>query len=112
MVKPGSVVLRMEDDYKRRNFPLRIITNTTINDLGEVTQVLVKKKGKTEHVDKLYISKTIPLFVSNENFSTPSYDKFVALRPKCKAAKFSEEKIKNLFRKTAQNFLDVFHKQL
>ena len=43
IVKPGSVVLCIEDDSKRSIYPLGIIVDTINNDLGEAIQVLVKK---------------------------------------------------------------------
>ena len=99
-VKPGSVVLCIEDDTKRSNYPLGIIIDTITNDLGEVTQVLVRK-GKTGQVNKLHISKIIPLFENNVSSGAESYDndrddKVAASRPKRKAAIISEDKTKKI----------------
>ena len=88
------------DDTKRSNYPLGIIIDTITNDLGEVTQVLVRK-GKTGQVNKLHISKIIPLFENNVSSGAESYDndrddKVAASRPKRKAAIISEDKTKKI----------------
>ena len=112
-------MLSIEDDYKRSNYPLGIIIDTITNDLGEVTQVLVKK-GKAGQVNKFHISMIIPLFESNGRSGGDSYEnsgdgKFVVSRPKCKAAIISEEKTKknsfpmtHIYVNTVQFFFIVY----
>ena len=46
-ISVGDVVLLVEDNTKRVNYPLAVVTKCFENDLGEVTNIMAKKAGKT-----------------------------------------------------------------
>ena len=99
LIKPGDVVLCKEEATKRNNYPLGIIVDTIKNNLGEVTQAMVKK-GKTGQINKLHVSNLIPL-LSNDNFGLQSPNvsetpKAHTSRPKRKAARVSEERTRQI----------------
>ena len=101
LLKVGDVVLIKEEHTKRSNYPLGIVKEVTHNDIGEVTQAIVKK-GKTGHVTKLHVSNLIP-FLENNNDNVISDEApplsniaDTSSRPKRKAAVIGEMRTRNM----------------
>ena len=59
-LSPGDVVLLVENNTKRSNYPMGVIKSVTINSLGEVTSARVMK-GKTREVVFRHSTSLIPL---------------------------------------------------
>ena len=93
----------MEQHSKAANYPIGIIKEVFINEMGEVTGVEVFK-GKTREVVKRHVTSLIPLLKSNENNIVKENDKEPSevmnkkLLPKRMAAKKSREKTKLILR--------------
>jgi hypothetical protein len=69
-IQPGDVVLLKETNLKPSNYPMGLIKQVQVNDLGEVTGALVFK-GTTRELVKRHSSVIIPLLRLNEqNTST------------------------------------------
>ena len=99
-VEVGDVVLIQEENLKRSTYPMGIVLETIVNDLGETTQALVKK-GKSGQINKLHVSQLIPLLESNKEHSDTSVPVVnnvtsPSSRPKRKAAIISEEKTRKI----------------
>ena len=56
----GDIVLVKEVNCKRSSYPLAIVTEITTNDMGETTNVLVRK-GSTGGTLKRHVESLIPL---------------------------------------------------
>ena len=65
LLKKGDVVLIKEPLTKRLNFPMGIIKDVTVNQLGECTDVLLYK-GSTKELVKRHVSSVIPLISADE----------------------------------------------
>lgn len=102
----GDIVLLKEEYTKRSNYPLAIVLEIFINDLGEVTGAIIKK-GKTGHKSKVHISQLIPFLEVNQSTrevpvstNTLPPNDFSSLnissRPRRKAAIVGEEKTKQM----------------
>ena len=63
-IRKGDVVLLKEDFTKPHNYPLALVIDTVVNDLGEVTAAVLRKGGSRETV-KRHSSKLIPLLSSD-----------------------------------------------
>lgn len=110
ILKPGDVVLIKEEFLKSTKYPMGRITKTTLNDLGEVTTVEVKK-GNGEIV-KRDVSSIIPYMELNHDDSnsggssvqrdnvvnsTQSSGNVSPKRPKRKVASIGQIQTKKLF---------------
>ena len=91
----------IKDEYtKRINYPLGVVQKLIINNIGEVTQAVVKK-GITGQITKLHISNLIPL-LENPNLDNPDIDnphnisRDTFSRPRRRAAVVSEEKTRQM----------------
>ena len=56
----NDIVLLKEQHVKRSNIPMGIVIKTIENDIGEVTNVLIKK-GKTGETVKRHVESLIPV---------------------------------------------------
>lgn len=102
-LKPGHIVLLKEEHRKATHYPMAIVRETIPNDLGEVTNVIVKK-GATNETVKRHVSSVIP-FLSMEKepdiknkVTDASQDEKSNLRPARRAALISTEKTRKLLR--------------
>ena len=116
----GDIVLIKEENTKIQHYPMGIVKEILVNDNGEVTGATILK-GRTKEITKRHSSKLIPL-LSNKN--VPSKDnssnhrvlskvnkvvedgsisihqnKWVASKPKRKAAQRSRKNWKKLMKK-------------
>jgi len=105
----GDIVLLKEPLLKPVNFPLGIVTEVTVNDLGEATAVKARK-GATGEVVRRHTSSIVPLLRKREydtstdpppsvetvsrNVSDAAIDRLD--KPKRIAAKIAKAKIKSL----------------
>ena len=100
----GDIVLLKEPLTKRHNFPMGIVKEVTINQLGECTDALVYKSSTKELV-KRHSSTIIPLltdefgsdFNSDLNKNNSSDDETLQQRIPRKAALIAKNKIKQTF---------------
>ena len=103
-ISPGDVVLLKETFTKPNDYPMGVVKEAQINDLGEVTGALILK-GKSKELVKHHASVIIPLLsVSCDNLPNTdcqNHDKTmdddqVKARPKRKAAILSSEATKRI----------------
>ena len=102
-IEKGDVVLIKENFCKASDYPMAVVEDVVINDLGEVTGATLKK-GKTGEITKRHSSNIIPLLklendlASKDNDSVSNNDSVVCKpkRHKRKAAIKSAEKTKKL----------------
>ena len=66
-VQIGDIVMIKDQFCKPHNYPLGIVQNVKVNDLGETTDVSVMK-GKTREVTKRHVTNLIPLLSIDEYF--------------------------------------------
>ena len=98
LLKVGDVLIK--DEYtKRINYPLDVVQKSTINNLGELTQAIVKKR-KTGQITKLRISNLIPLLenpsLDKINIDTPhNVSRDISSSPR-RATVVSEEKTRQI----------------
>ena len=92
----GDIVLIKEDNCKPSNYPLAIVEELQINDLGETTGAILFK-GRTQEVVKRHSSTLIPMIqgipeyaIDENQTELPGMD----FRQKRKAALISREKSK------------------
>ena len=105
LLSKGDIVLLKEPHTKRLNFPMGIVKEVTINQLGECTDVLVFK-GSTKELVKRHVSSIIPLMSVDElNLNSNSVDlnetdskskADVPSRPIRKSAEKAKSKIKQM----------------
>ena len=100
-LKVGDVVLIKEEHTKRSNYPMGKVLQVITNDLGEVTQAVIKK-GKTGQVNKIHVTQLIPFLETNENKNTIDLNvtdddiSEASSRPRRRAAIDSEERTKKI----------------
>ena len=99
-VQVGDIILIRDPMMKASHYPMAIVRQVLVNDLGEVTGAIVKK-GTTGELVKRHASAIIPLLRpkdSSQSLSPPDnvVPAAVAQRPVRRAALKGEEKIKNL----------------
>lgn len=70
-IRAGDIVLIKEDKCKIMDFPMAIVKEVTINDLGEVTGATLRK-GSTGEIVKRHSSTIIPLLQYDEYDSEES----------------------------------------
>lgn len=101
-LRVGDIVLLKEDNMKSVNYPMAIVTKIIVNDLGETTNVIVRK-GNRESV-KRHVQSVIPYLArctEHECIETKPTGTLIKDRPpKRKAAIDSEVKTKQLFNAT------------
>ena len=107
-LKIGDVVLLKEIHTKAVNYPLALVKNVTMNDLGEVTDVEVLK-GSTRETLKRHVTSVIPLLTTDKDEAPQQADladpdvnnlqdpNDVQRRSVRTAARTSNEKTKKLF---------------
>ena len=66
-LEPGDVVLLKEPNTKCTNFPMGIITNVTVNSIGEVTKVEIRKGNK--EIVKRHVKSLVLLLKNYESRS-------------------------------------------
>ena len=106
-IKVGDLVLIREDFLKRANLPLGRVLETTVNSLGEITEVIVLK-GANGHRVRRHVSSIIPYLEvqdsneSNSEKETLSDDRSTRVvsncgeRPCRSAAKAAKARISSL----------------
>lgn len=70
-LEPGDVVLLVEQNCKRYNYPMGRVSRVETNDLGEVTAAYVFK-GKTRETVYRHCTSIIKLLSSDSNESAPA----------------------------------------
>ena len=68
-IEEGDLVLIKENFCKSSDYPMAIVKDVIINDLGEVTGATLKK-GKTGELTKRHSSNIIPLLRADKDFKT------------------------------------------
>ena len=68
----GDLVILKEENYKPTSYPLGIVMETTENDIGEVTDVVILKGGTRERVRR-HVTSLVPLLSSEEYGGVKSY---------------------------------------
>lgn len=100
LLHPGDVVLIKEKFQKSNDYPLALVKQTTINDLGEVTSAILKR-GDTGEVVHRHASTLIPLLQLNQECLPAGTDtnfpaelkQPIASRPKREAATKAAKRI-------------------
>ena len=69
LINKGTIVLLKEDFTKPHNFPMGIVKDIVVNDLGEVTAAIIRK-GSNREIVKRHSSTLIPLLDSEIDFNS------------------------------------------
>ena len=103
----GDIVLVKESFCKPIHYPMAIVKEVVLNNIGEVTSVTLFK-GKTRETIKRHSSNLIPILQAEQNTETvleqnssvesSNENEEVTKRNKRQAAKESQSKTKNLFK--------------
>ena len=67
VISPGDIVLLIEPQTKRSNYPLGLIRDTVKNDLDEVTAAHIFK-GRTRECVYRHVTSLIPILAFSENY--------------------------------------------
>ena len=101
-IKPGDIVLLKEVNTKPNHYPLALVKETVVNDLGEITGAIVFK-GKARESVKRHSSTIIHLLTVsedsnkfNQSGSGVKDEEVFDVRPSRKAAIVSREKTKSM----------------
>ena len=109
-IKKGDIVLIKEKNFKPNHYPMGIVREVIINNLGEITNAVIMK-GSTRESVKRHVSTLIPILedtvpIKDETIYDSPDTNLTKLEPKPtrKAAVACRERIKNIFSSDA-NFI-------